>query len=217
MSYRDALDSLRARRAALEAELTQARAAARESEALAKRISSLERELAQTNRMLGATAPAKRFLDTVQVAAPCTARWEDMKGDDRVRYCTHCEKNVYNLSALPEAEAEALVREREGAMCVRFYRRADGTTLTSDCPVGVRRRRRRRAVGAVAAGALVASAVVAGSTRTSDRHVMGDIGARQPPPPPPTQVFQEVQGEIGRPLAPAEPGPRRVFGPTGVR
>jgi ribonuclease PH len=31
-----------------------------------------------------------------------------------------------------------LVIEKEGRMCVRFYQRADGSALTSDCPVGVR-------------------------------------------------------------------------------
>ncbi len=38
------------------------------------------------------------------------------------------------------------MREREGELCVRFYRRADGTMLTADCPRGlaaVRLRMRR--------------------------------------------------------------------------
>ncbi|HXO37362.1 MAG TPA: hypothetical protein VN872_01925 [Candidatus Acidoferrum sp.] len=33
-------------------------------------------------------------------------------------------------------EAEALVSHREGRLCVRFYRRKDGTMLTQNCPVG---------------------------------------------------------------------------------
>jgi hypothetical protein len=168
MSYRDTVEALRARRAALEAQLTDARAAQRESEERAKQVSSLERELRETDRMLGGEGSAKRFLDTVQVAAPCTARWEDMRGNDQVRYCALCSKNVYNLSALSRDEAEAFVREREGSVCIRLYRRADGTTITSDCPVGVRRRQRRRvAAGAVAAGALAASALSGAFTGTS--------------------------------------------------
>ena len=90
-----------------------------------------------------------------------------MVGDDRVRFCGQCAKNVHNLSALSRGEADALLREaqaveaaRTGAMCVRLYRRTDGTVLTADCPEGVRRKRRRLAVfGAVGGGLMAAGAV----------------------------------------------------------
>ena len=84
-------------------------------------------------------------LDVVDVATPCPADWEQMDGDDRVRRCSLCNLNVYNLSALPEAEALQLVREQEGRLCVRFFRRADGKLITRDCPVGLRAVRRKAA------------------------------------------------------------------------
>jgi hypothetical protein len=34
---------------------------------------------------------------------------------------------------MTRAEAEALVAEKEGRLCVRFYRRPDGTMLTRNC------------------------------------------------------------------------------------
>jgi hypothetical protein len=40
-------------------------------------------------------------------------------------------------------EAERLVANKEGSMCVRFYKRADGTVITANCPVGLRRIKRR--------------------------------------------------------------------------
>ena len=83
-------------------------------------------------------------LDVIQVASPCSVPWDEMKGDDRVRFCRHCQLNVFNLSALPRDEAEALIAKREGRMCVRFYRRADGTVLTRDCPLGFCRAIRRQ-------------------------------------------------------------------------
>jgi hypothetical protein len=217
MSYRDPVESLRARRATLEAELAEARAAARGSEALAKRISRLERDLAQTDRvLLGEGSAAKRFLDTVHVAAPCTAKWDEMQGDDRVRHCSHCSKNVYNLSALPSAEAAALLREREGSMCIRFYRRADGTTITSDCPVGVRRRRRRRAAaGAVAAGAFAASAFSAlfgGTAQPTSSPVMGSAAPPQVQLPPAPQPPPAVRRPTGKP--PPAPHPVEEFETT---
>lgn len=69
-----------------------------------------------------------------------------MKGDDQVRFCEECRKNVYNLSALPREDAERLIRSRDGALCARLYRRADGTVLTADCPVGQRNLRERIAL-----------------------------------------------------------------------
>src|SRR5258706_15227264 len=79
-----------------------------------------------------------QMLDQISIAAPCTADWDSMPGTDRVRYCAECNKNVYNLSEMTRREAEALVREKEGQLCARFYRRADGTILTSNCPAGLR-------------------------------------------------------------------------------
>ena len=82
------------------------------------------------------------LLEQIRIASPCGAAWDRMDGDDQVRFCAQCRKNVYDLSAMSRAEAEALVREREGKLCVRFYRRRDGTVLTDNCPVGLRRARR---------------------------------------------------------------------------
>ncbi len=82
-------------------------------------------------------------LDQIQVAKPCPASWEEMKGNDSVRFCSQCQLNVYNLSALTKLEAERLITQSEGRLCVKFYQRADGTVLTQDCPVGVRAFRKR--------------------------------------------------------------------------
>ncbi len=96
-------------------------------------------------------------LHDIRVAAPCTASWEKMEGNDRVRFCESCALNVYNLSALTAQEAENLVVRKEGRLCVRFYQREDGTMMTQDCPRGliaIRRAARRTALvlgGSVAA------------------------------------------------------------------
>jgi hypothetical protein len=82
------------------------------------------------------------LLSEIRVASPCTASWDEMRGDDRTRFCEHCRLNVYNLSEMSHREAEALVREKEGRLCVRFYARRDGTMLTRDCPVGFQAVRR---------------------------------------------------------------------------
>lgn len=102
--------------------------------------------------------PEKDFLDQIKVAAPCTANWESMSGDERTRFCGGCRKHVYNISAMSRGEAEELVQRTEGKICVRFYQRKDGKVLTDNCPVGLRRIRDR--IGKI----VVAVASVFGAT-----------------------------------------------------
>lgn len=92
----------------------------------------------------------------VRVASPCSADWELMIGNDRRRFCGQCELNVYNLSDMTTSEAVDLINRTEGRLCVRFYRRQDGTILTRDCPVGLRALKLRvsRVKRAVITGAL---------------------------------------------------------------
>jgi hypothetical protein len=80
-----------------------------------------------------------------------------MRGDDSVRFCDHCRLNVYNISALSRSEAESLIASTEGRLCARLFRRADGTVLTKDCPVGLRALRMRVSKKAAATFAAVMS------------------------------------------------------------
>ena len=94
-------------------------------------------------------------LDHVKIAAPCPADWDQMFSfeDKRVRFCSQCNLNVYNLSGMSRQEAESLITKTEGRLCVRFYRRADGSILTQNCPVGLKAIKRRVAwVAQVALG-----------------------------------------------------------------
>ena len=108
-----------------------------------------------------------RWLDTMQIAAPCPERWESMQGDDRTRHCERCALSVYNVAGLTRAEAEALIHAAEGRrVCLRLARRADGTVLTADCPVGLAARARRRVVATVAAAIGMFAAAVAWAADT---------------------------------------------------
>jgi hypothetical protein len=89
------------------------------------------------------------LLNSLRVASPCDASWEEMEGDDLVRFCQHCRKNVYNLSGMSPREAAEFVRQAEGRLCVRFYRRHDGTLLTDNCPVGRQVTHRMKSAGEV--------------------------------------------------------------------
>ena len=176
MAYRDDLTALSARH-----------------DALASEVAEKTRELVASRRLLEqARAKAKLpVLDNIKVATPCTADWNQMTGDDRVRHCGQCQKNVYNLSGMLRDEAEALLRERNGDLCVRYYRRHDGTILLADCTVGRANRNRHRWIAAGAAGVISAglgAAAVANhfSTERLEQPVtvrMGATSERVVPPP----------------------------------
>ena len=82
-------------------------------------------------------------LEHIKIASPCKADWDAMIGDERRRFCGGCKLNVYNFSGMSRTEAENLLLNSEGRLCVRFYKRADGTVLTKDCPVGWQAIKRR--------------------------------------------------------------------------
>ncbi len=75
-------------------------------------------------------------LDNVHIASPCRSDWNEMYGSDRKRFCGECKLNVYNLSDMTRRDAKNLLLNSEGRLCVKFFRRADGTVLTKNCPVG---------------------------------------------------------------------------------
>lgn len=71
------------------------------------------------------------LLDHMKVAAPCHEDWNAMRGNDEVRFCSHCAKDVHNLSAMTRAGAEALIKKSGGRLCVRYVTRADKTIVTA--------------------------------------------------------------------------------------
>jgi hypothetical protein len=90
-------------------------------------------------------------LDRIAVASLCPTAWNDMAGDGRVRFCGQCKLNVYDISAMTRSEAESFIANAEGRICAKLYRRADGSILTQDCPVGLRAIRKKVSRAAAAA------------------------------------------------------------------
>ncbi len=190
MTFRSDLDALRARHDALESE-----------------VATRQKELLETRRMIDevqrrASLPV---LDNIRVAAPCGADWSRMEGDERVRACGDCQKNVYNLSGMTREEAEALILEKEGRLCVRYYRRADGTILFGDCGIGAQRRRGRRVLAGVAA--LLTTTGVAAYGAFQGEHVMGAIEPRPEMEMEMGKMVVEPPPQLEMGLVAAEPDP----------
>ncbi|HEU4410090.1 MAG TPA: hypothetical protein VFS43_32850 [Polyangiaceae bacterium] len=208
---------LRGRLEAIDAELDDVRNQARRLAALERERAKLEAERAEVASRLGAYG-RRLELEDLRVASPCKADWDAMRGNDQVRFCLSCQKNVYNLSGMTRDEATAFVRQNEGGeICVRMYRRADDTVLTGDCPEGARRKRRRLAFFGAGGGVVMAAAASAqalwpagkgceieqgkmatGVTAVPTPAIMGSVALPQVAAPPRDEA-QQAEGGAGEP------------------
>lgn len=100
----------------------------------------------------------------VKVASPCPMLWDRLERTEAqgVRFCHECSKNVYNIIEMSEADLNTLLADAKtgASVCMRLYQRADGTVVTGDCPVGLKKVRQfwqRMKAGAAASLAILFS------------------------------------------------------------
>jgi hypothetical protein len=150
--------------------------------------------------------------------------WDEMEGDDRKRYCQGCRLHVFNISEMDVEEAAQLISDSTDRLCVRLYRRRDGTVLTQDCPVGLRAAIRRR-VAALASSLAMGVGVLASvlfrpgprtipAATVEHVEVLGSPGLVEPPPFRMGQVI-EVMGVVPTATPVARMG--RVAPPAKVK
>jgi hypothetical protein len=157
-------------------------------------------------------------LDNIRVASPCSSDWNQMIGDERVRFCRECSLNVYNLSGMTRSEAESIIANAEGRLCVRYYRRRDGTILTKNCPVGLRAIKRRisrtaSAMLSAVLGFFVGLGVYAGSTYNDEPSAYIDtVGVVAVPEKEISMGQPQVVGSIAVPIVGRLPADRYTRG-----
>jgi hypothetical protein len=71
-------------------------------------------------------------LQSVQIETPCREDWRKMRGDRVRRYCDCCQLHVHDLTAMMAAEAEELLRNSDGRVCIRLARDKRGRPITLD-------------------------------------------------------------------------------------
>src|SRR4051794_29800942 len=107
------------------------------------------------------------LLKNLRIAVPCPAGL-NMAADERVHYCSQCNLNVYNLSAMSSLEAEQLMAERQENVCVSFYRRQDGSIFTRGCPAEMRVVMRRTSrIAVIALSAVMSVSPLAAQSNTA--------------------------------------------------
>jgi hypothetical protein len=130
-------------------------------------------------------------LEQISVPIPCSVEWNSMTGDQQQRYCTQCRQQVYNLSAMTRDAAEEFIQAHSVAiaegtangqqpaarLCVRLYRRPDGTVVTRDCSRITQATRKTAAwIFGLAASLLFVMLGVVGLSRASGSSVRNPFG-----------------------------------------
>jgi ankyrin repeat protein len=120
-----------------------------------------------------------RSLDQLIIQKPCDADWQSMSGNERVRFCEHCNLGVTDLSSMTRYEAMRLVARSQGRLCVRLIQTSHGPAATqADKIDGIGRRVSRLAAGAFTAALSVTTAAAqSGSQLDAVRPISATVNA----------------------------------------
>ncbi len=105
--------------------------------------------------------PKKRFDALVEVKSPCSESWDEMTGNEKVRFCSHCAKDVNDISKLTRREAMKLVRRSNGRLCIRYAVHPKKRTPIFASRLGGMARNSGIAAGVISASIAMADAVYA--------------------------------------------------------
>ncbi|MBL9131553.1 MAG: hypothetical protein JNG86_10160 [Verrucomicrobiaceae bacterium] len=84
-----------------------------------------------------------RFVPAIQ--KPCPMSWDSMQGDEKRRFCEHCQLHVHNLSEMTTQEQVTLMRSPGERKCITYTAPTNakpvdaGTWLTLQTTAGWRR------------------------------------------------------------------------------
>ena len=76
----------------------------------------------------------KRRLDQLKIISPCSNDWNRMSGDEKKRFCSRCNKFVYDFSQMTQQQVDTIVSIHQGRMCARMTRWPDGSLITLETP-----------------------------------------------------------------------------------
>lgn len=97
----------------------------------------------------------KHLLDQIEIVSPCSADWDSMKGNDQIRFCEHCNRNVNDLTQITHKQIKRLIAHSNGRFCVRYYPGSGAPLPARSIPQKVHQIGRR--VSRIAAGAFTAA------------------------------------------------------------
>lgn len=121
----------------------------------------------------------KSFIESVNVKSPCSEDWDKMTGSNKVRFCSHCSKDVNNISEMTRKEATRLIRNSDGRLCIRYVvDPATKTPLFADQLLRITRR------APVVASGVMSASIALSATAYAQGEVRETVTAAVAGPPP---------------------------------
>lgn len=139
----------------------------------------------------------------LSIKTPCPKLWGELVGDDKKRFCSQCQKHVFNGESMTQIEVTDMVREGNGTTCMRLITDDSGSIVYKDSPKKIKPSSIVKRAGlAIAAGGLVAacSSQPEQTPVPEPKPIGGSEQAGMPAPGPdvelPIEIFEEELGEI---------------------
>lgn len=205
MAHRDVREALREEREGILARL----AALEVVDGEEGEREGLLRRLEEVRRSLEQASPARRspLLRSLRIVRSCPASWSSMTGDHRVRHCSQCDREVYDLTAMMPEEVEAFLRGRRDTPCVQMHARPDGYYQDGPCLPGQRRTLRRALALAAGLGLGGLVALLSADESSVDDAVRAELAPREvtfdasaflrgPSTAPPLERFDPGAGRV---------------------
>jgi hypothetical protein len=63
----------------------------------------------------------KDFARQLRIVSPCKVDWDSMLGNDRVRFCEHCQLSVHNLDFASRKQIRRLIARSGDRLCVSYH------------------------------------------------------------------------------------------------
>lgn len=116
--------------------------------------------------------------------------WDAMNGNDSTRFCEQCNRSVHNISEMPDAKREALLKQAKKARtCIAYYKRLNGELVTDKNVIHAYKKR------LASTGALVAaSAILAACSTTAPTE---EVKAPEDSAPQVLPEFEEIEMLMG--------------------
>lgn len=106
--------------------------------------------------------PARDLTEQLKIKNPCSANWDQMIGNEWVRFCEHCQLTVNDLTPLTPKRVRRLIANSKGRLCVRYRISREGTPTLKGVPQQLHQIRKR--VSKLAAGAFTTMLSISSTT-----------------------------------------------------
>lgn len=134
----------------------------------------------------------KRLIEAIKVNGSCSEKWEEMTGNNYVRFCSHCDKNVNDLSAMTRREALRVVRRAGGDLCVRYISDPrTGTPLFANNLYRITRR-----APAIATGIITASISLSAMVQAQESSIRPPVSVEKASTSDPGDITRPVDEKV---------------------